>query len=311
VILAVGCKLTHNGTVGFGLRLPADRLVRANADGEVHAEHYPASLAIQVSTGALLEHLLCAAGLQRGTASSWDAAEVRRWRERLQAPGLRDLPEPVLHGVEGGTAAAFFSALRRALPRDAILVTDSGLHQILARRYFDVFAPRGLILPTDFQSMGFGVPAAIGAKLAAPRQPVVAIVGDGGFLMSGMELVTAVRERVPLTVVVFNDGQLNQIRLQQHRDFGHAHSVELGTPDLETFAASVGLGYLRVAGDVEAGLRAALASQQPTLVEVAVGDSPAIRVRHAKGLTRGAVRGLLGARSIGWLKRMLGRGGAP
>jgi acetolactate synthase-1/2/3 large subunit len=311
VILAVGCKLTHNGTVGFGLRLPADRLVRANADGEVHAEHYPASLSIQASAEALLEHLLRASSLQRGTASPWDAAEVAGWRERLQAPGARDLPEPVLHGVEGGTAAAFFSALRRALPRDGILVTDSGLHQVLARRYFDVFAPRGLILPTDFQSMGFGVPAAIGAKLAAPTRRVVAIVGDGGFLMSGVELVTAVREQVPLMVVVFNDGQLNQIRLQQHRDFGHAHSVELRTPDLESFAASLGIDYVRLTGEVEARLKAAIAAPRPTLVEVAVGDSRGIRLAHARGLARKTIRRLLGARYVGWLKRMLGRGGPP
>ena len=229
------------------------------------------------------------------------------WRERLRAaaPGL--LPEPAIHGVEGGTPAAFFGALRRALPRDGVVVTDSGLHQVLTRRHFEVLAPRGLVMPTDFQSMGFGVPAAIGAKLAAPAQAVVAVVGDGGLLMSGMELVTAARERVALTVVVFNDGQLNQIRLQQYREFGRAHSVEVGTPDLETFAQSLGLGHARLGGDAEATLRSAIASGQPMLVEVQLGDSAGIRRLRATNLARVTVRGLLRARVWRWLKQVLGR----
>jgi thiamine pyrophosphate-dependent acetolactate synthase large subunit-like protein len=125
-----------------------------------------------------------------------------------------------------------------------------------------------------------------------------------------MELVTAVRERVPLTVVVFNDVQLNQIRLQQYREFGHSHTVELGTPDLETLAAGLGLNYVLLSGDAESSLRTAIGARQPTLVEVRVGDSPAIRLLHAKSFARETVRGVLGARTAGWLKRMLRRGGA-
>jgi acetolactate synthase-1/2/3 large subunit len=311
LVLAVGCKLAHNGTVGFALRLPPDRLVHVNTDPEALGANYPASLEITASVEALLEHLLRAPGLRRRAASTWDAAEVAQWRDRLQAEGADRLPEPSLRSVPGGKAASFFSCLRRALPRDGILVTDSGLHQVLARRHFAVFEPRGLIMPSDFQSMGFGVPAAIGAKLGAPSRPVVAVVGDGGFLMSGMELVTAVREAVPVTVVVFNDGQLNQIRLQQFREVGHPHAVALGTPDLEAFAGALALDYVRLTGDPETVLRAAIASRRPTLVEVEVGDSPAIRRLRASGLARGAARGLLPGAVLAWLKRLLGQVGPP
>ena len=79
--------------------------------------------------------------------------------------------------------------LRAALPDDAIVVTDSGYHQMSVRRHYTVRSPRGLIVPTNFQSMGYALPTAIGAALGAPARRVVAVVGDGGMLMSGLELV--------------------------------------------------------------------------------------------------------------------------
>ncbi|PWB62396.1 MAG: hypothetical protein C3F14_09955, partial [Deltaproteobacteria bacterium] len=186
--------------------------------------------------------------------------------------------------------------------------TDSGLHQGLVRRHFDVLTPRGLILPSDFQSMGYGIPAAIGAKFASPERPVVAVIGDGGFAMSGMELLTAVREKIPLTVVVFNDGRLNLIRLQQFANFGHSESVDLLNPDFEAFAASVGARYSLVDGNAEQVLRDAIGSPHVTLVEVVAGDSAAIRIRQVKGFTRETARRALGPGIARWVKNLL-RGG--
>ena len=158
-----------------------------------------------------------------------------------------------------------------------IVVTDSGQHQILTRRHFDVLSPRGLIVPSDFQSMGFGLPSAIGAKLGVPDRPVVAIVGDGGFQMSGLELLTARREAVPLLVFVFNDGYLNQIRMQQWREFGHAHAVELLNPNFEVLAEALGVDYVRLDRAQPGQLEDALASSRTTLVEVLVTDSLSVR----------------------------------
>jgi acetolactate synthase-1/2/3 large subunit len=151
--------------------------------------------------------------------------------------------------------------------------------------------------------MGFGVPAAIAATLAAPRRPVVAIVGDGGLAMTGLELLTAAREDIDVVVVVFNDGYLNQIRLQQLRDYGHAHAVALGPLDLESFATAVGATYLSLAGDAETTFRTALGIRGPVIVNVDVGDSRAIRLRGAKSALREAARSALGARFMGWIKR--------
>jgi acetolactate synthase-1/2/3 large subunit len=200
------------------------------------------------------------------------------------------------------TPAELLGAVRAALPRDGILVTDSGLHQSLVRRHFPVLAPRGLMCPSDFQSMGFGVPAAIGAALGAPGRRVVAVVGDGGFAMAGMELLTAVRERVPVAVIVLNDGQLGLIREQQLREYGHAHAVTIDGLDIAAMAAAAGAQHVRLEGNAEEVLRDALARDWPVVVEVAVGDSAGQRAAHAAGFVKQAARGLLGDRLRRWLK---------
>jgi acetolactate synthase-1/2/3 large subunit len=205
-------------------------------------------------------------------------------------------PEPAVYGARPSTAAAFFAALRAALPRNGIVVADSGLHQTLLRRHFDVLATRGLLFPSDFQSMGFGLPAAIGARLAAPTRPVVALIGDGGFAMSGLELLTAVREKIPLTVVVFVDGALNRIRLTQLERYGRSAHVDLLNPDFALFAKAVGARYAKCDGDAERVLQRAIASGDVTLVEVHVGDSPAVHAARVQGLARAAVRRVAGPR---------------
>src|SRR6185436_2486139 len=255
--------------------------------------NYPASLAVQASVQSLVEELS-----ESPTPSHWTDVELQDWRGRMRTSRPPDLPEPV---VAGDSARVFFEALRDALPRDAIVVTDSGMHQILTRRYLDVWSPGGLLFPSDFQSMGFGVPGAIGAALATRSRRVIAIVGDGGLRMTGMELTTAVREAVPLTVIVFNDGQLNQIRLQQLSEFGHAHAVELGHLDLEAFAAATGADYVRFERDGHS-LEHAMHGDRVTLVDVPVGDSAAIRSRAATSRVREMVRGVVGKRLLSWLK---------
>lgn len=297
LILALGCKLGHNGTAGFGLTLPHDRLVHVDPSLDVPGANY----ATRISACAAAERFFAATAELPGNASEWSDADLAGWRGRIRAARPLALPEPSV-GAARGSAEDFFVGLRRGLARDAILVTDSGMHQVLARRYYDVFAPGGLLLPSDFQSMGFGIPAAIGAALGAPGRRVAAVVGDGGLRMTGMELTTAVRERLPIVFFVFSDGRLNQIRLQQINEFGHSHAVDLAPLDLERFAAATGAAFARLHDDPTAVLAAA-AGNGPTLVEVPVSDSAAVRVARAGGVIRESVRRALGPRLLSWLKR--------
>lgn len=303
LILALGVKFSHNGALGFGLRIAPDRLVHVDASPDTLGANYPARLLIRADLGPWMDELLRGLGAARA-AVAWEPGELDRWRARIEQGSVF----PVEPRVAGGDAAAFFAALREALPREACLVTDSGLHEMLARRHFPILAPRGLIVPSDFQSMGFGLPAAIGARLAAPHRPVVLISGDGGLAMCGLELLTAVRERVALLAIVFNDGRYGLIRLDQMRQHGHTFGVDLPAFDLAGLAAAAGAGYATVGypDDAELGtvVRRALATPGPTVIDVPVGDSAAMRRARAEARVRGAGRRLLGRRLIDWLKRL-------
>jgi acetolactate synthase-1/2/3 large subunit len=302
LILVIGCKLGHSGTAGFGLNLPPDRLVHVDANGEVVGANYPASLGVVADAGDLLDALLTSSPLP----SAWTEEELESWRTRVAVRTAKGR-EPRIAGTPEGDARNFFQSLRRVLPADVVLVLDSGLHQILARRYFRVLEPRGLLVPTDLQSMGFAIPTAIGARLAVPDRTVVALVGDGGFAMTALELLTAVRERVSLVVIVFVDGAFGQIRLQQLTNYGAAHGVSLNNPDFSLLAASVGARYELVGDNIETVVAAALAHSGVTVIEVTVGDSLAMRRTAVVARTREATRRMVGPRLFRLLKTVLGR----
>lgn len=285
LVVVLGAKLGHNGSAGFGLRIDRNRLVRVDSSERVLGGDYPGALEIRGEVGCVLK------GIDRSRLrTGWSDAEIAGWRRRIHGTDRRGVAEPM---VDGQRAEVFFGELRSALPSDAILVTDSGLHQVLARRYFDTFAPHGLLMPSDFQSMGFGLPAAIGAKLAAPERAAVAIIGDGSLGMTGFELATAVREQLAIPVIVFHDGKLNLIRVQQMGSWGRTEAVDLPALDLEAFAVAVGANYCLVKGVVRTALERALRGPGPTLLEVRVGDSIGLRALHATRLIKESVRSLV------------------
>jgi thiamine pyrophosphate-dependent acetolactate synthase large subunit-like protein len=224
LVLALGCKLSHNGAHGFDLVLPPEKLVHVDASPEVLGANYPCSLALESDVPALVRALEGSAEIQGRPSSAWSPEEWARFRER-------------------GTTHPFFDALRTALPRDGVLVTDSGRHQTLARRHFRALAPRSFIVPADLQSMGFALPAAIGAALAVPQRRVVALLGDGGLLMSGLELATAAREGVPVTALASVDGHYGAIREKQLRDTGRPFATDLPSIDLEALAPAMGITF--------------------------------------------------------------------
>jgi acetolactate synthase-1/2/3 large subunit len=302
LVLALGIKFSHNGARGFRLQLPPDRLVHVDAAREILGANYPASLTIHSDVPAFVSTLLQHLPREESGRSMWTHEELASWRRRVESNTLVG-PQPEMAGADPPTPARFFEYIREVLPRDACLVTDSGWHQMLARRHFPVLSPGGLLVPTNLQSMGFGLPAAIGAKLAAPGRPVAMVTGDGGLLMSGMDLVMAAREGISLPVLVLNDGQYGLIRIQQLRDFGRTHGVDCSGLDFRAFAAAAGARYASADEDIRPALRAALTAVGPTLIEVAVGDSRAIRRARVEGLVRSTGRHLGGGRIREWLRR--------
>jgi acetolactate synthase-1/2/3 large subunit len=300
LVLSLGCKLSFN-IAG----VPPEKLVYVDSLQNTLEDHHATTIRIRSTIDDFLAEILRNRGALQLRSIGWEAGEVQRWREDVPREAMQALVEPKFTDITPSTAAAFFDALRKAMPANGCLVTDSGRHQVLARVHFRALSPRALIVPSGFQSMGFGLPAAMGAKLASPERPVVALIGDGGFAMSGMELLTAVRNHIPLTVVVFNDGALGQIRLEQVTAFGIEHSTSLINPDLEMFAAALGINYFRLAGDAAGILRQAIHEGGVSLVEVRLGESSSFHIRRVEALARRTGQHILGPKLAGKLKRWL------
>ena len=158
-----------------------------------------------------------------------DVGAVLDWLSASRGPDSRDGPRRTLPHTAPGCENAYYAGrvdghlnptdvvdvVRAAMPRDTIATTDVGSHKLLVGQGWRTHAPRGLLMTNGLSSMGFGVPAAIAAKLAFPSQPVVALVGDGGFAMAATEIRLAAARGLPIVFVVFVDGSLNRIELKQ------------------------------------------------------------------------------------------------
>lgn len=306
--LVLGCRLGYNATLGGRLEFPPEKLVRVDASAAVMEESGPrASLQVAGDAGAVLRSLLPELG-RRERAGDGGRGEPW-WREHagtIPEPGsqkLGDAAEPRVE--EGGAVADFFAGLREAMPDDGCLVTDSGLHQMLARKHVPIESPRGLVVPTNFQSMGYGVPAAIGAALARPDSTITALVGDGGLRLSALDLATAKSLGVDLTVIVFADGYYGLIRRGQLSDYGRGSGVELPDVDIEGLCASMDVDHARVGPDPGPGLRDRIRGGGVGVVEVGLRDSAAFRLGTVRGKLRHRLRRLLGPDGVERVKEML------
>jgi len=299
LVVVLGARLGHNGTAGHALRFPPGRTVRVDADpGVLRSMRNPATLSVTMTVEEFLSH----EPVPDHVRPVLPDEEISRWKRAIRTPSEAP-PEPLL---AGRAASEFFVQLRAAIPRQSIIVTDTGLHQVMARRHLDILAPGGLIIPSDFQSMGFGLPAAIAARLAAPHRPVVLLIGDGGIAMSGLELATATRLGLSMAVIVFDDGQLNQIRLHQQAEFGADFGVGLPRIDLEALATATGAAFSEWRDDMSAMIGAALSRDLPTVLRLPVGDSRGIRHARTVAKAKSVVRRGLGERLARRLRQWIG-----
>ncbi|MDD5116462.1 MAG: thiamine pyrophosphate-binding protein [Candidatus Omnitrophica bacterium] len=169
----------------------------------------------------------------------------------------------------------FFLTLRECLKEDAVLVTDTGNHQLWAISSYPVYKPYSFVTPSDFQAMGFGIPASIGAKLACPGREVVCVTGEGGFLMGGIEIITAVRERLPLKIFLINDGGFSLLKSFQYERYKHTHGTDCLLPELESMAKSLHAEYLMIgtAKELRSQIQKALQSKGVVIANVRLEDN--------------------------------------
>jgi acetolactate synthase-1/2/3 large subunit len=176
---------------------------------------------------------------------------------------------PVVAPGGGVHPAAVIAALHRTLPPDGIVTNDAGNFAAFLHRYWR-FPPTTTQLAPVNGAMGYAVPAAVAAAVAAPERTAVAVVGDGGVLMTGQEIETAVRLGAPLIVLVLQNGMYGTIAMHQARDLGRTSGVDIGAVDLVRWAEGLGAAAYGVtdAGELDDVLRRAVADRRPALVAV-------------------------------------------
>jgi acetolactate synthase I/II/III large subunit len=194
----------------------------------------------------------------------WAQAQVAAHRARLRAAWQAGRAGGKLNPSDVVTIA------REAAPPDAIVTTDVGSHKIMAGQAWLATEPRSVLMTNGLSAMGFGVPAAIAARLTRPDRPVIALVGDGGFAMTATELRIASALGLPITVVVFADGSLNRIELRQQLMGYPPTATRMTGTDLAALARAMDCDGVRV--DSAAGLEQALAdrSDRPLVIEARI-----------------------------------------
>ena len=259
LVLVAGCRLSEVTTQSYSLPRGEQAVIQIDLDPNEVGATVPAEIGIVSDAGAALAALA-------GHAPS--SSPSRNWVEGHRAY-LDSSTIPPDRARDGIDPARVVGAMRETLPEDALLTNDAGNFSIFIHRYWRYNHP-GTQLASTNGAMGYGVPAAVAAKLAAPDRTVVACCGDGGFLMTGQEVETAVRYGAAITVVVFRNRLQGTIAMHQKRALGRTAGVEIGDVDLAGYARSLGAeGYtVRDPDELAPALEAALASETITLLDV-------------------------------------------
>jgi acetolactate synthase-1/2/3 large subunit len=271
VVLAVGTRMLmqqHRIFTAGPWGLDDDlAVIRVDSDPAEPARLHAPAVALIGDAAPILRRLVDALPAHNAKRRSRRAELTRRqaaWRKRLE-----DALAP---------QAAFLDAMRTELPEDGIYVDEVTQIGFAARLLFPVYKPRTFLSPGYQDNLGWGFATALGAQHARPDVPVMSINGDGGFMFTANELATAVKHRIPLTAIVFNDGGFGNVRRIQQDLYGERLiACDLANPDFVRFGESFGAAAERA--KTPKALRAALKRafrrrDTPTLIEVPVGAMP-------------------------------------
>ena len=269
LILTIGVRFDMDltGTVPPRTLMPrAERLIQVNCSEERIGHVFPVDIGAVGHLGDFASALLAQLKrMPRREATPSVQNDKREWYARREAEADQ--------GATPVKAAYVAQTVRRVLERDAILVPDIGTFFVIANRYLDTFEPDTFHFAENFAAVGSAFPMSLGVKLAKPSAQVVCLTGDGGLGMNLSELVTAVREKIKVTVIVFNDFGYGLIRSYQKNAFGsRLIGTEFGGQDFAKLAEGYGALGLRVTepGELAAALELALASDVPAVVDVNV-----------------------------------------
>ncbi len=267
VVLAIGMRFDDRVTGNVSTYLPKARIIHVDIDPTELDKNIVTELEIQADAKAFLQNIIPLVRENRHDKWVDSFAELSTEEQRVVID--RDL-----HPISGKPLMGqVINEVAKIVGPEAIVVTDVGQHQMKAARYFPLKTARTLVTSGGLGTMGFGLPAALGAQVGQPNRTVVAFIGDGGLQMTMQELVTIAHEKLPVKIIVLNNGFLGMVRQWQELFFeGRYASTTLSGPDFVKLADACGLIGMRITSreNLVEQLKKGISTDGPILIEVVV-----------------------------------------
>ncbi len=286
-LLAIGVRFSEVAT-GYYSNPRPKRLIHVDANSCNLGRVLPADVCVAADAGMFLDRILSCGDRVRHHADAKLRAHIQKWKCADREAAAKN------YGKCGLDPMQLVLSLRRNLGDDALLFVDVSLAEHLAAEAYTTCRPRSYFCPTDNQSMGWSIPAAIGAQVAHPGQCVVTLTGDGCFLMSAIETSTAARAGLPVKFFVLDNQSYHYMQELQQPAYLRTTATILANLNYAALAQGLGLGYQEIHGCVglDEAVRGALCQPGPVLVRVVTdyGDRPirwieAVRKKFTKELT--------------------------
>jgi acetolactate synthase-1/2/3 large subunit len=269
VLIAVGTRFSDRATANLDSFAPNAKKIQIDIDNAEINKNIEVDVPIVADAKVSMKMLYAAVSqkLQKGEGKAW-LKKVKEAKEQL-SPLLKERPKDMV-------PKALLIELRKLLHENDIVTTEVGQNQMWSALYYQALKPRTFISSGGLGTMGFGFPAAIGAKVACPDRAVVDIAGDGSFIMSEQELACSVTENIPVTVIVLNNSILGMVAQWQRMLYKHRYmAVHLGkTPDFVKLAEAYGAQGLRATSieEFHKAVKTALSSKVTTVIDVPIGS---------------------------------------
>ncbi len=269
VLLAVGTRFSDRSSANLDSFCPNAKRIHIDVDAAEIGKNVDVDIPIvgdaRKSLALLYETLLKLLKKKPGEA----------WTKRVKE--VKELLNPIMNNESQELKPkSLLLELRKILPENGIITTEVGQNQMWSALYFKALHPRTFITSGGLGTMGFGFPAALGAKVACPDRPVVDIAGDGSFIMTEQELACSVNEDIPVTVIVLNNAVLGMVAQWQRSLYNRRYmAVSLGkNPDFVKLAEAYGAQGFRVGSiaEFQKAIKAALKSKVTTVIDVPVSS---------------------------------------
>jgi acetolactate synthase-1/2/3 large subunit len=275
VVIAVGYELQEFDPVRINPQ--ADKKI-------IHIHRFPAEVDMHYSVDVGI-----VGDISASLSALTDALAGRRFDRGADIPGSGLLADEFARGQQDSryplSPQRLVADTRAALGRNDVVLVDTGATKMWMARLYPTYERNTCLVSNGLSTMSFALPGALGVKLARPESKVLAVVGDGAFLMNSQEIETAVRERIPLVVLIWEDGGYGLIEWKMDLELGEHYYVKFGNPDIVTYAESFGAKGYRInsAAELLPTLKAALADDGVSLICCPVDYSENLRLTDRLG----------------------------